>query len=68
MKVNITPCWNNSKLIEHIRINLGAETEENKRDLDLLCQLGIVAATVGSVDKVSSAVLYLPAKKEVFIS
>ena len=68
MKFIMTPCWNNSGLIEHIRIDLDAETEEDKKDLDLLCRLGIAAVPVDSVGKASFAVIYLPAKKEVFIS
>lgn len=68
MKFSMTPCRNNSGLIEHFRFDLGAETGEDKKDLDLLCQAGVVAASNAiGVGKASSVVFYLPAKKEVFI-
>jgi len=67
MKVGLTFCRNNLKLIEHIRIDLDAETKEDKKDLDLLYQTGIVAVSDHRPPEILSATIYLPAKKEVCI-
>ncbi|MFA5084330.1 MAG: hypothetical protein WC475_03035 [Candidatus Paceibacterota bacterium] len=62
MKARPTFCVNNSRFIEHIKIDLDAETKEDKKSLDLLCQAGIATA---NINKASSAVIYLPVKKEI---
>ena len=68
MKAEPTFCRNNSGLIEHIKIELKAETEKDTEDLDLLCQTGVVASSTKTFGRVFSAVLYRPAEKEVYIS
>ena len=69
MKAEVTFCRNNLGLIEHIKIELTPETLEDKNDLDLLYQTGVVASyNCHYLPDIPSATIYLPAKKEVIIS
>lgn len=65
MKAEIIFCRNAVMVVEHIRIDLKAETKKDEEDLNLLRQTGLVAASAGLPPEVLLATLYLPAKKEV---
>lgn len=69
MKINLIFCRNKAGLIEHVKIDFGAETKEDDEALDLLRRTGLVDVSAGHFCDAGTppAIIYLPVNKEVFI-